>query len=105
MPRSTSTYAAQAASAFETESRTILTTSPVGPEKAAIARALQAGWRAGGGGGAGRVSGDAVRGRGAGAGRRGRPEGRPRRVPGLADLVGDRAGRGPEGDRGPRRAR
>ncbi len=43
-----STNAAQATSAFITESKTILTTSPGPPEKAAIPRAIPLGLKTGG---------------------------------------------------------
>src|SRR5215467_9672762 len=57
LPRSARMNAAHAASALDSDSRTILTVSPTEPEKAAIARALHAGRNEGAAGrGAGAVS-------------------------------------------------
>src|SRR5580765_205203 len=88
--------AAHAASALLIDSRTILTVSPTEPEKAAIARALQAGLNAWTGAGAGvavAVTCSEAERSGVGA-----PQG-AHAVVLLADLVRDRAGGRPEGDR------
>ena len=70
------TNAAQAASAFITESKTILTTSPGAPEKAAIPRAIPLGLKTRWDGGCWGGRGAHVGSRGAG----GRPPGTPARV-------------------------
>src|SRR5690348_3261698 len=98
--RSVSTYAAQTARAFVTDSRTILITSPGGPETAAIQRETSPGLNgAGASAGVGAVVALTVASREGPAGARGRPP-----FVRLADLRSDAAGRCLEGLRGGHRA-